>query len=165
MAKFVFSHSKLRKQPFFANIFKIQGGQDPLPPFRRPWLRLLWHSCSWPYIKTNMVVVASQRLLTVLRLTVDLCFGFDLLHSRKCSLLTHSSHLCASDSGVRRKFSSMIFIQWHMVVIFIWCVPFVTSQFDVIFILPNQRFGEVCWHSMHIRLHQWFLTFFLPRPP
>jgi len=38
VAKFVFSHSKLRKQPFFANIFKIQGGQDPLPPFSMPMI-------------------------------------------------------------------------------------------------------------------------------
>jgi len=31
--KFVFSHSKLRKQPFFAEKFKIQGGPwPPLPP-------------------------------------------------------------------------------------------------------------------------------------
>ena len=35
MVKFVFSHSKLRKLPFFADIFKIQGG--PLLSFRRPW--------------------------------------------------------------------------------------------------------------------------------
>jgi len=31
-------------------------------------------------------------------------------------------------------------------VICIWCAPFVTSRFDVIFVFPNQRFGEVCWH-------------------
>jgi len=43
-----------------------------------------------------------------------------------------------------------VFIQCHMVVIYIWCVLFVTSQFDVIFMFPNQRFGEVCWHNMHI---------------
>jgi len=36
------------------------------------------------------------------------------------------------------------FIQWHVVVICIWCALFVTSQFDVIFKFPNQRFGEVC---------------------
>jgi len=36
------------------------------------------------------------------------------------------------------------FIQWHMVVIYIWCALFVMSQFDVIFMFPNQRFGEVC---------------------
>jgi len=45
------------------------------------------------------------------------------------------------------------FIQWHMVVICIWCTLFVTSQFDVVFTFPNQRFGEVCWHNMHILLH------------
>jgi len=37
------------------------------------------------------------------------------------------------------------FIQWHTVVICIWCALFVTSQFDVIFMFPKQRFGEVCW--------------------
>jgi len=36
------------------------------------------------------------------------------------------------------------FIQWHMVVICICCALFATSQFDLIFVLPNQRFGEVC---------------------
>ena len=56
-------------------------------------------------------------------------------------------------SGVRRKFSWGGFIQWHMVVICIWCALFVTSQFDVIVMFPNQRFGEVCWHNTHIRLH------------
>jgi len=36
------------------------------------------------------------------------------------------------------------FIEWHMVVICIWSALFVTSQFDVIFMFPNQRFDEVC---------------------
>jgi len=36
------------------------------------------------------------------------------------------------------------FIQWHMVVICIWYAVFVTSQFDVIFMFPNQRFREIC---------------------
>jgi len=49
------------------------------------------------------------------------------------------------NSGVRRKFSWGDFIQWHMVVICIWCALFVTSQYDVIFMFPNQCFGEVCW--------------------
>jgi len=31
VVKFVFPHSKLRKQPFFAEIFKIQGARPPLP--------------------------------------------------------------------------------------------------------------------------------------
>ena len=45
------------------------------------------------------------------------------------------------------------FVQCHMVVICIWCALFVTSQFDVIFMFPNQRFGEVCWHNIHTFLH------------
>jgi len=36
------------------------------------------------------------------------------------------------------------FIQRHMVVIYIWCALFVTLQFDVIFMCPNQRFREIC---------------------
>jgi len=36
------------------------------------------------------------------------------------------------------------FIQWHMVVICICCALLGTSQFDVIFMFPNKRFGEVC---------------------
>jgi len=44
------------------------------------------------------------------------------------------------------------FYQWPMVVICILCSLFVTSQFDVIFMFPTQRFGEVCWHDMHILL-------------
>jgi len=35
-------------------------------------------------------------------------------------------------------------VQDHMVVICIWCALFVTSQFDVMSMFPNQRFGEVC---------------------
>jgi len=46
-------------------------------------------------------------------------------------------------SGVRRKFSWGVLVQGHMVVICIWCSLFVTSQFDVISMFPNQRFGEV----------------------
>jgi len=37
-----------------------------------------------------------------------------------------------------------VWVQGHMVVICIWCSLFVTSQFDVISMFPNQRFGEVC---------------------
>jgi len=36
------------------------------------------------------------------------------------------------------------FIQWHRVVICIWCALFVTSQNDVIVLFPNKHFGEVC---------------------
>ena len=48
-------------------------------------------------------------------------------------------------SCVRRKFSWGVLVQGHMVVICIWCALFVTSQFEVISMFPNQRFGEVCW--------------------
>jgi len=34
------------------------------------------------------------------------------------------------------------FIQWHMVVICVWCALFVTSHFDVVFMFPNQRFAK-----------------------
>ena len=54
-----------------------------------------------------------------------------------------------STSGARRKVSWGPFIQWHMVVIFIWCGLFVTSQFDVIIVFPNQHFREVCWRSAY----------------
>ena len=46
-------------------------------------------------------------------------------------------------SGVRRTFS-WVLIQLHMVVICIKCALFVTSQFHVVFMISNQRFGEVC---------------------
>jgi len=45
-----------------------------------------------------------------------------------------------------------------MVVICIGYALFVMSQFDVLFLFPNQRFVEVCWHSMHIVIHQGFPT-------
>ena len=41
--------------------------------------------------------------------------------------------------------------QWRMVVIATGYALFVTSQYDVIFTFANQRFGEVCWHNMHIQ--------------
>ena len=47
-------------------------------------------------------------------------------------------------SGIQRKFSWGDFIQWHTVVICIWCALFLTLQFDVVSMLPNERFGEVC---------------------
>jgi len=47
-------------------------------------------------------------------------------------------------SGVHTNFHGGGFTQWHMVVICIWYARFVTSQFDVIFMFPNQRFREIC---------------------
>ena len=51
---------------------------------------------------------------------------------------------CVLTSGVRRKFSRGGFIKWHAVAISISCALFATSQLYVIFMFPNQRFGEVC---------------------
>jgi len=45
------------------------------------------------------------------------------------------------------------FIQWHMVVIYIRCALFVTSQFDLIFMFLNRSVCEICRHNMHILLH------------
>ena len=44
-------------------------------------------------------------------------------------------------------FHGGVLVQGRMVVICIWCWLFVTSQFDVISMFPNQRFGEVCRHN------------------
>jgi len=41
--------------------------------------------------------------------------------------------------------------QWRMVVIITGYTLFLTSQYDVIFTFPNQRFGEVCLHTIHIQ--------------
>ena len=43
--------------------------------------------------------------------------------------------------------------QWRMVAIVAECALFVTSHRNIIFTFPIQRFGEVCWHTMHIILH------------
>jgi len=40
-----------------------------------------------------------------------------------------------------------------MVVIVTAYTLFVTSQYDIIFTCATQRYGEVCWHIMHIILH------------
>jgi len=54
------------------------------------------------------------------------------------------SNMALGASGVRRIFMEGGLVQGHMVVIFIWCALFSTSQFDVISMFPNQRLGEVC---------------------
>ena len=64
------------------------------------------------------------------------------------SLMTHPQPVAYAEN-----FRGGGLVQGHMVGICIWCALFVTSQFDVISMFPNQRFGEVCWHSMHIFLH------------
>ena len=73
--------------------------------------------------------------------------------SKNTATINHGNLAYLKPSGVRRKFSWGGFIQWHMVVICIWCTLFVTSEFEVIFTFTNQRCGEVDRHNMHILLH------------
>jgi len=47
-------------------------------------------------------------------------------------------------SGYAESFHERGFIQWHMMIICMWCALFITSQFDVIFMLPNQPFRQIC---------------------
>jgi len=57
---------------------------------------------------------------------------------------TDETHTLKQSVAYAEDFHRGGFIQWHMVVICLWCAVFVTSQFDVIFMFPSQRFGEVC---------------------
>ena len=53
--KFVLSHSKLRKQPFFAEIFKIQEGLAPTLPTPIVVTLNRWHvSISWDYTPRSL---------------------------------------------------------------------------------------------------------------
>jgi len=78
---------------------------------------------------------------------------------RACS--SGAQERTSSLSGVRRKFSWGGLVQGHMVVICILCALFLTSQFDVISMFPNQRLNDVCWHNMLIFLHP--LPYFMCR--
>ena len=44
--------------------------------------------------------------------------------------------------------------QWRVVVIVTGYTLSVTSQYDAVFTFANKRFGEVCWHNMHIQGRQ-----------
>jgi len=61
----------------------------------------------------------------------------------RCNFLLFA-HLSYHDGSVEyaEKIHGGEFIQSQMVVICIWCVLFVTSKFDVIFMFPSQHFGE-----------------------
>jgi len=78
---------------------------------------------------------------------------FNAVKNFRANSVFRASEKLLKNSGVRRKSSWVGFIQWHRVVICIWCALFVTSQFDVIVLFPNQRFGEVFRHNMHIFLY------------
>jgi len=64
---------------------------------------------------------------------------------RKLSQLASSDNVLAHTQWRAQKiFMVGGLVQGYMVVICFWCALFVTSQFDVISMFPNQRFGEVC---------------------
>jgi len=67
---------------------------------------------------------------------VILGHSFPLLNAQKTILTTVELDACL-DSSTRRKFSWGGFIQWHMVVVCIWCALFVTSQFNVMLMFPK----------------------------
>ena len=133
VAKFDFTHSKLRKRPFFAKnligkcqISNSRGALLHLPPLPTLLIQTtLLPLCNnaWRFKKLNISFSS-----------------FIPLNSLSASLRNRST---ACHCGVRRKFSWGGFIQRHRVVICIWCALFVTSQFDVIVLFPNQRFSEV----------------------
>ena len=68
-----------------------------------------------------------------------------------CRLLNLPEHHAAGPNAqlqlviATTQFSWGWLIQWHVVVICIWCALFVTSQFDVIFMFANQRFTIYNW--------------------
>ena len=110
----------------------------------------------WKDLLSYMYLLHSS--LTHLRQpSLDSNYSINLLTWSLCALFK----CCLSWSGFKQlldqwrtqKIFMGGFVQGRMVVICIWCALFVTSQFDVIFMFPNQRFGEVCWHNMHTFLH------------
>jgi len=53
------------------------------------------------------------------------------------------NHTRCTQWRTQKIFIGVGLVKGHMVVICIWCALFVTSQFDIISIFPNQRFGKV----------------------
>jgi len=81
------------------------------------------------------------------------CYGDCAVKGLKTLVYTVQGYLveirlCGSRLGSvhwrTQKNLTEVFIQWHIAVICIWYALFATSQFNVIFMFPNQRFGEVC---------------------
>ena len=64
------------------------------------------------------------------------------------SAVTWTTQLCSTaDQWRTQKIFIGGVVKGHMVAICIWCALFVTSLFDLIYMFPNQRFGEVCWRN------------------
>jgi len=79
--KFVFYPSKLKKQTFFANNFKIQGGLSPPAPFRRPCMRV---GCLWACFNKSLLCVFCKFLFCGLLFLQNLWhfFCFYSLHNK-----------------------------------------------------------------------------------
>ena len=106
------------------------------------------------YIDTNLSHNLCSRLHCFFKnLTGTVRVMVSVMSSQAACWRTKIYSAFADTSGVRRNFSWRGFIQRHRAVICIWCALFVTSQNDVIVLFPNQGFGEVCWHNMHIFLY------------
>jgi len=109
-----------------------------------------------PTLKVSGVRTQPGRTrFTNLRLLFHQGSAFQPLETRFAFLINENFiRTTNTGSGVRRKFPwGLGFIQWHMVVISISCLLFVTKQLDSIFMFPNQHYDVVCWHNMHILLH------------
>jgi len=68
-------------------------------------------------------------------------------------IVNRSKNLRQSSPFFPKEITLAGFIQRHVMVKYIWCALFVTSQFEVFFMFPNQRFGEVSGYNMHIFVH------------
>ena len=102
---------------------------------------------------------ALTELICAMQLTCATRWLTALLQARRMSLVKTNGVHCKQRRT--QKIFMGGFIQWHMVVISIWYALFVMSQFDVIFMFPNQRFGEVCWHNMRILLQYTHSPYFM----
>jgi len=69
--------------------------------------------------------------------------GATTLRTATLALVHSTAEYCAPVWCRSAYFHGWVFVQGHMVVICNWCALSVTSQFDVIFMFSNQRFGEV----------------------
>jgi len=99
---------------------------------------------------------STSTCFIIFELIKFMCFGSTLIYPHKEFLIPRPSRNSTKYNPLppRSKFNCTAvyaencqgdcFIQWQMVVICFWCADFVTSQFDVIFMFTNQRFGEVC---------------------
>ena len=108
----------------------------------RSVLRLQDWRCVWKRETSFPVKQNAIDLLAAIFLVLPSCRVYWFRMQTSCSCF-------ANNCQYRQWRTQKIFMRdlVHMVVICIWCALFVTSQFDVISMFPNQRFSEVCWHN------------------